>query len=218
MWPCRVPIAQASGRFLLLDCVRVLPPTAKQAVVAKLVISANVTLDGVVQDPDGRERFARGGWFGRHGGSDLDAWARLEADEAEDAAGLLLGRRSDEWFAARWTTRSGEWADRLNVASSTADSPAWSNATLLRGDVVDAVATLKRDSTGELIVYASGQLVRLLIEHDLVDELRLVVFPVLLGGGDRLFGETAKEKPLRLLGSRAVGDGLTLLVYQVLHS
>src|ERR1044072_5556402 len=148
-----------------------------------IVVTTNMTLDGVVQDPDGKEGFELGGWFARSGGKDLEAWAALETEEALGAEALLLGRRSDEWFAARWPSRSGEWADRLNgmpkyVVSSTDERPRWANATVLTGDVVPEVAKLKQGLQGEILVYASYQLGRTLIEADLVDELRLVVFPV----------------------------------------
>ncbi|MCX4704035.1 dihydrofolate reductase family protein [Streptomyces sp. NBC_01373] len=187
--------------------------------MGKIVITTNVSLDGVVQDPDGQQGFRLGGWFGQFGGKDLEVWAKLETDEALDAEALLLGRRSEEWFASRWSSRKGEWADRLNsmpkyVVSSTLEEPTWSNATVLKGDVVDEVSKLKLKLDGEILVYASYQLVRALMEYDLVDELRLVVFPVVLGDGERLFGETSDKKPLRLLGARVIGDGLAFLTYQ----
>jgi dihydrofolate reductase len=190
--------------------------------MGRIVISTNVSLDGVVQDPDGGEGFRLGGWFGESGPKDLDAWAEVELDEARGAEALLLGRRSDEWFAERWPSRSGEWADRLNslskyIVSSTLDQPRWSNATILKGDVVEEVSKLKQELDGEIVVYASSQLGRTLIEHDLVDELRLVVFPVVLGAGERLFGETSDKKPLRLLRSRTIGDGLAALTYELVR-
>jgi dihydrofolate reductase len=191
--------------------------------MAKIVISTNVSLDGVVQDPDGQEDFRLGGWFGEHGGKDLEEWARVSFEEALGAEALLLGRRSDEWFAARWPSRTGEWPDRLNslpkyVASSTIDAPRWSNATVLKGDVVNEVSKLKQKLDGEILVYASYQLGHALIEHDLVDELRLVVFPVLLGDGERLFGATSDKKSLRLLSARTIGDGLAFLAYEVVRA
>jgi dihydrofolate reductase len=194
----------------------------KENEVGKIVISTNVSIDGVVQDPDGHERFRLGGWFAEHGGKDLEAWASIEQEEAQRMDALLLGRRSDEWFATRWQTRSGEWAERLNslpkyVVSSTLEEPRWSNSTVLRGDVVDEVSKLKQQLDGEIVVYASYRLGRTLIEHDLVDELRLFVFPVVLGDGERLFGETRDKKSLRLLGSRTVGDGLAYLTYEVVR-
>ena len=191
--------------------------------MGKIVISANASLDGVVQDPDGREGFGLGGWFGRFGGEDLDAWAEVEAAEAMGAAALLLGRRSDAWFAERWPSRSGAWADRLNglpkyVVSSTLEHARWSNATVLRGDVVDEVAKLKHELDGEVLVYASARLGRTLIEHGLVDELRLFVFPVVLGAGERLFGEPGAATPLRLLHARTVGHGLAHLTSEVVRA
>ena len=187
--------------------------------MGRIVISTNVTLDGVVQDPDGQEGFRLGGWFSQFGGKDLDAWAKVEFEEALGADALLLGRRSDGWFAARWASQPGAWADRLNslpkyVVSSTLGDPRWQNSTVLKGDVATEVAKLKQAVDGEILVYASYQLGRTLIEHDLVDELRLVVFPVVLGAGERLFGETGDKKPMRLASSRTIGDGLVGVTYQ----
>jgi dihydrofolate reductase len=187
--------------------------------MGKIVITTNMTIDGVVQDPDGQEGFRLGGWFGQFGGKDLEEWARVETAEALGADALLLGRRSDEWFAARWLSRSGEWADKLNgmpkyVVSSAADRPRWSNATVLKGDVADEVLKLKEAVDGEILVYASYRLARTLLEHDLVDELRLVVFPVVLGAGERLFGATSEKKPARLVGAKAMGENLVFLTYE----
>jgi dihydrofolate reductase len=190
--------------------------------MGKIVISTNMTLDGVVQDPDGEEGFRLGGWFHQSGGADLEAWAKLEFEEALRAEALLLGRRTDEWFGTRWASRSGEWADRLNslpkyVVSSTLDDPKWTNVTVLKGDVVDSVAKLKRELEGEIIVYGSYALGSTLIDHDLVDEMRLSVFPVMLGAGDRLFGETSAKKPMRLVHCDTVGDGIVSLTYELLR-
>ena len=191
--------------------------------MGKIIVSTNVTIDGVVQDPDGKEGFSRGGWFGQFGGSDLEEWGKVSLDEARDMEALLLGRRSDEWFAARWAARSGEWADRLNslpkyVVSSTLDEPRWGNSTVLAGDVVSQVSTLKQKLAGDIVVYASYQLVRTLLDHDLVDEVRLTVFPVVLGAGERLFAETASHtSPMRLLRARTVGHGLTHLTYEIVR-
>ena len=187
--------------------------------MGKIVISTNVSLDGVVQDPDGAEGFRLGGWFGEFGGKDLDDWAKFSLDEALRTEALLLGRRSDEWFAARWASRSGAWADRLNglpkyVVSSTFEEPKWTNSTVLKGDVVDEVSKLKQELDGDIVVYASYQLGRMLIEHALVDELRLVVFPVVLGAGERLFGQTSNKKPMCLVDTKTIGDGLVFLTYQ----
>ena len=190
--------------------------------MGKIVISTNVSFDGVVQDPDGKEGFRLGGWFGEFGGKDLEEWSKVSLEEALRAEALLLGRRSDEWFAARWLSRSGAWADRLNsmpkyVVSSTLQEPRWSNATVLKGDVVDEVSKLKQELDGDIVVYASYQLGRTLIEHDLVDELRLVVFPVVLGAGERLFGETSDKKPMRLVDTTTIGDGLAFLTYEMVR-
>jgi dihydrofolate reductase len=187
--------------------------------MGKIVISTNVSLDGVVQDPDGKEGFRLGGWFGQFGGKDLEEWATVSLDEALRTEALLLGRRSDEWFAARWASRSGQWAERLNslpkyVVSSTLENPKWTNVTVLNGDVVDEVTKLKQELDGDIVVYASYQLGRALIEHDLVDELRLVVFPVVLGAGERLFDQTSDAKPMRLVDARTIGDNLAFLTHQ----
>jgi dihydrofolate reductase len=179
----------------------------------------NITLDGVVQDPDGAEGFKLGGWFGEFGGKDLEEWTKVALDEALGAEAWLLGRRSYEFFGQRWQPRSGEVADRLNtmpkyVVSSTLEQADWKNSTVLRGDPVTEVAKLKHELDGEIVVPASYQLGRTLIEHDLVDELRLVVFPVVLGAGERLFGETGDTKPMRLVDTKTIGDGLVFLTYE----
>jgi len=189
--------------------------------MGKIIISTNVSLDGVVQDPDGKEDFGRGGWFARSGGKDLGEWAKVEYAEAQRAAAVLLGRRSDAWFGARWTpSRPGEFAERLNalpkyVVSSTLHDPVWTNVTVLKGDVVEEVTRLKQELDGDILVYASYQLGRTLLEHDLVDELRLFVFPVVVGAGERLFGETSGEKAARLVEARTVGDGLVYVIYEI---
>jgi dihydrofolate reductase len=186
--------------------------------MGKIVISTNATLDGVVQDPDGQDGFELGGWFNEFGGKDLQDWAKLETDEALRAEALLLGRRSDTWFGTRWNDRTGVWADRLNglpkyVVSSTLQEAVWRNSTVLSGDVVKEVSELKQKVDGEILVYASYQLVRTLIEHDLADQLRLVVYPVVLGAGVRLFDQIGGKKPMRLVDLRTVGEGLVLYSY-----
>lgn len=186
----------------------------------KIVISENISLDGVVQDPTGEEGFKQGDWFGEFGGKDLAEWGKVELGEALGAEALLLGRRSDEWFAARWASRTGAWADRLNsmpkyVVSSTLADPDWNNSRVLKGDVVTEVSKLKQELDGEIVVPASYQLGRTLLEHNLVDELRLVVFPVILGAGQRLFGEVSSKKPLRLVDTKTIGNGLAFLCYQL---
>jgi dihydrofolate reductase len=185
-----------------------------------IVISENVSLDGVIEDPTGEEGFRHGGWGVQMGDDDRAAWAKFFTDEALGADALLLGRRSYEFFGARFPSRTGAWADRLNsmpkyVVSSTLVDPDWTNSTVLVGEVVEAVSKLKRELDGEIVVYASRLLVGTLIEHDLVDELRLVVFPVVLGAGQRLFGETRERKPMRLVDTRSIGDGLAHLTYEL---
>jgi dihydrofolate reductase len=197
-------------------------PDERRTEMGKIVISENVSLDGVVQDPTGEEGFTRGGWFVEVGDRDREEWAKVELDEALRAEALLLGRRSDEFFGSRWSSRSGEFADRLNsltkyVVSSTLQDPVWNNSTVLEGDVVHEVSALKEKLNGEILVYASRQLVHTLIEHDLVDQLRLMVYPVVLGAGDRLFGETSDKKPMRLLDTRTVGAGLAYLTYELVR-
>ena len=186
--------------------------------MGKIVISENVSLDGVVEDPTGEQGFRHGGWFSQFGEQDREAWAKVEFDEALGAEAMLLGRRSYEYFASRFQSRTGGWADRLNsmpkyIVSSTLANPEWNNSTVLTGDIVSEVTTLKQRLDGEIVVYASRLLVRALMEHDLADELRLIVFPVVLGVGQRLFGETSDKKPVRLLDTGTVGDGLAYLTY-----
>ena len=189
--------------------------------MGKIVMSGpqNVSLDGVVQDPDGKEGFGRGGWFVQFGGMDLEEWNKVALDDALGAEAWLLGRRSYEFFGARWRPRTGELADRLNsmpkyVVSSSLEHPDWNNSTVLQGDLVTAVTKLKQELHGEIVVPASYQLGRTLIEHDLIDELRLVVFPVVLGAGERLFGEKSGTKPVRLGRNKTIGDGLVYLTYE----
>ena len=189
--------------------------------MGKIIISENVSLDGVVQDPTGEEGFRLGGWVGV--GQIKGEVAKVLLDEALGTEAMLLGRRSYEFLAARWPSRSGALADRLNskpkyVVSSTLQEPKWNNSTVLRGDVVSEVSKLKQELNGDIVVYASYQLERTLIEHDLVDELRLVVYPVLLGAGQRLFGETSDKKPMRLVDTKTIGDGLAFLTYKFVRA
>ena len=189
--------------------------------MGRIVMSGpqNVSLDGVVQDPDGEEGFRLGGWFVQFGGKDLEEWNKVALDEALRAEAWLLGRRSYEFFGERWRPRSNELADRLNsmpkyVVSTTLEDPEWNNTTVLDGNAMDEVSKLKQELDGEIVVPASYQLGRTLIEHDLVDELRLKVFPVVLGDGERLFGETSDKRPLRLIHTKTVGNGLAHLTYE----
>ena len=193
--------------------------------MGKLVLSGpqNVSLDGVVQDPTGDEGFKLGGWFVESGGQDLEEWNKVALDDALGAEAWLLGRRSYEYFEVRWRPRTGELADRLNsmpkyVVSATLQEPDWNNSRVLKGDVVTEVSRLKQELAGEIVVPASYQLARTLIEHNLVDEVRLVVFPVVVGAGERLFGETTGKKPMRLVDTRTIGDSLVLLTYEFVRA
>jgi dihydrofolate reductase len=185
--------------------------------MGKIVVSENVTLDGVIQDPAGDEGFKHGGWVGLI--SNSPQLGKLALDEALGQEAFLLGRRTYEWLAARWPSRSGELADRLNslpkyVVSSTLEQPTWNNSTVLNGDVVTEVSKLKQELNGEIVVPGSFQLVHALMEHNLVDELRLKIFPVVLGAGQRLFGHTSDKKPMRLLDAQTVEGGIAYLTYQ----
>ena len=151
--------------------------------MGKIIVSDNVSLDGVIEDPAGDEGFSRGGWVGLI--KDHPGAGKLALDEALGSEALMLGRRSYEWMAARWPSRSGELADRLNsmpkyVVSSTLEDPDWNSSTVLKGDPVNEVSKLKQELKGDIVVYGSIQLVRMLLEHDLVDELRLMIYPVVL--------------------------------------
>ncbi len=185
--------------------------------MGKIVVSENVSLDGVVQDPAGDEGFSRGGWVGLI--KDRPELNKLTLDEALGSEAQLMGRRTYDWFAARWPSRSGELADRLNsmpkyVVSSTLENPDWNNSTVLKGDVIHEVSKLKQELDGEIVVPASFQLVPTLMEHDLVDELRLKIYPVVLGAGKRLFGETSDKKPMRLVDTQTVDGDVVFLAYE----
>jgi dihydrofolate reductase len=185
--------------------------------MGKIIVSENITLDGVIQDPSGDEGFRHGGWVGHV--TDREAVGKAVVDETLGADAELYGRRTYEFLASRWPSRSGALADKLNampkyVISSTLEDPEWNNTTVLNGGVVEEVSKLKREVDGEIVVPASIQLVRTLLEHDLVDELRLLVYPVVLGDGERLFGETSDKKPVRLVEART-GDGVAFLTYEV---
>jgi dihydrofolate reductase len=189
--------------------------------MGRIVVSENVTLDGVVQDPAGAEGFERGGWVGRVGERGREEAAKVLLDEALGAEAQLYGRRTYEFLAARWPSRSGALADRLNempkyVVSSTPKSPEWNNSKVLAGDVVQEVSKLREELEGEIVVPGSIRLVRTLLENDLVDELRLMIYPVVLGAGERLFAETSDQSPVRLVETRTVDD-LAYLTYEVVR-
>ena len=185
--------------------------------MGKIVVTEFVSLDGVMEDPGGSEDFKYGGWsFEIARGDEGD---KFKLDETLATEALLLGRVTYEGFAAAWPSREDEFADKFNnmpkyVVSSTLERAEWNNSTVLKGDVAEAVSNLRREHDGDIVVHGSAQLVQTLLEHDLVDELRLMVFPVVLGSGKRMFGETSDKKPLRLTDSKTVGDGVTILIYQ----
>jgi len=185
--------------------------------VGRIIVTEFVSVDGVMEDPGGAESFRHGGWsFQFDRGEEGN---RFKLDEALSSAALLLGRVTYEGFAAAWPSREGEFAEKFNtmpkfVVSSTLERPEWSNSTVLKGDVAEEVAKLRQEQDGDIVVHGSAQLVQALIEQDLVDELRLMVFPVVLGAGKRVFGETSDKKALRLVDSKVVGDGVAILVYE----
>jgi dihydrofolate reductase len=184
--------------------------------MGRIVVTEFVSLDGVMEDPGGSEGFKYGGWtFEISRGDEGD---RFKLNEAMSSEALLLGRATYEGFAEAWPSREGEFADKFNsmpkyVVSSTLGEPEWNNSTVLKGDVAKEVAKLRREHDGDVVVHGSARLAQTLLEHDLVDELRLMVFPVVLGGGKRLFGETSEKKRLRLVDTKVVGDGVVILVF-----
>jgi dihydrofolate reductase len=183
--------------------------------MARIIVTEFVSLDGVMEDPGGAEDFEYGGWTFEIERGEGD---KFKLDETAESDALLLGRVTYEGFAAAWPSREGEFADKFNnmpkyVVSSKLDQPEWNNTTVLKGDVVEAVRTLKREQDGNVVVHGSRQLAQTLLEHDLVDELRLMVFPIVLGRGKRLFDETRDKKRLKLVESRTVGDGVVILRY-----
>ena len=185
--------------------------------MGRIVVTEFVSLDGVMEAPGGGEAYRHGGWtFEIDRG---DEGNKFKLDEAHSAEALLLGRVTYEGFAEAWPSREGEFADKFNtmpkyVVSSTLEKPEWNNSTVLKGDLAEEVAKLKQEQDGDIVVHGSARLVQALVEHDLVDELRLMVFPVVLGSGKRLFGDTSDKKPLRLVDSKVVGDGVAILVYE----
>ena len=185
--------------------------------MGRVVVTEFVSLDGVMEDPGGAEDFKYGGWtFEIARGDEGD---KFKLDETMEAEAQLLGRVTYEAFADAWPSREGEFADRFNnmpkyVVSSTMDEAEWNNSTVLKGDLREAVSKVRDETDGDVLVAGSRQLVQALVEQDLVDELRLMVFPVILGSGKRLFGETSDKKSLRLVDSKVVGDGVAILIYQ----
>jgi len=185
--------------------------------MGRIIVTEFVSLDGVMEAPGGDDNFVRGAWtFEFDRGDDGN---QFKVDETMGSTALLLGRRTYEGFAAAWPERDGEFADKFNtmpkyVVSSTLSNPSWTNTTVLSGDAVDAVRKLRDEEDGDIVVHGSGRLVQTLVENDLVDELRLMVFPVVLGTGKRLFAETTEKKTLQLSESKVVGDGVAIMIYR----
>jgi dihydrofolate reductase len=187
--------------------------------MGKIIVSENITLDGVFADPTGEEDPAHDAWFTWVGDADRAAFAERSAAEAAGTEALLLGRRTCGWFAERWSARTGAWADKLNsmpkyIASTGAEDAGWTNTTVLSGDVPEAVEKLKQAVDGDIVVYGSGRLARTLSEHDLIDEVRLLVYPVVVGSGGHLFTGVGKAKRLTLVSTQAVGEQLVALTYR----
>ena len=184
--------------------------------MGRIVVTEFVSLDGVMQAPGG-EDFKYPGWsFEVDRGEDGD---NFKLDEARESEALLLGRVTYESFAGAWPEREGEFAEKFNsmpkyVVSSTLETPDWNNTTVLKGDPVEEARKLKREVAGDIYVHGSRRLAQALIENDLVDEVHLMVFPLVLGTGDRFFGETSDKKRMRLAESKTVGDGVAVLVYK----
>jgi dihydrofolate reductase len=184
--------------------------------MGRIVVTEFISVDGVVEDPGGAEDFKHSGWSFEFDRGDEGNKFKLDETMASDA--LLLGRKTYEGFADAWPQRDGEFADKFNsmpkyVVSSTLKDPEWTNSTVLGDDLTDAVARVKDEHAGDIVVHGSAQLVQALLENDLVDELRLMVFPVVLGSGKQLWGETSDKKGLKLVDSKVVGDGVAILVY-----
>jgi dihydrofolate reductase len=185
--------------------------------MGRIVVTEFISLDGVVEDPGGAEDYKHGGWsFEINRGDEGD---KFKLDETMETEALLLGRVTYEGFADAWPKREGEFADKFNempkyVVSTTLSDPEWNNSTVVGGDVPEAVARIRDEADGDVVVHGSASLVQTLLENDLVDELRLMVFPVVLGDGKRLFGETTDKKALELADSKVVGDGVSILVYR----
>ena len=184
--------------------------------MGRIVVTEFISLDGVIEDPGGAEDYKHGGWsFEISRGDEGD---KFKLDESLNSAAMLLGRKTYEGFADAWPSREGEFADKFNnmpkyVVSSTLKDPEWTNTTVLGDDLAAEVSRLKEEVDGEIVVHGSAQLAQALVDQGLVDELRLMVFPVVLGAGKRLFGETSDKRPLRLSDSKIVGDGVAILTY-----
>jgi dihydrofolate reductase len=186
--------------------------------MGRIIITEFVSLDGIAEDPGGAEGFERGGWAFEISRGDEGDTFKLDETAASDA--LLLGRLTYDGFAKAWPSRDGPFADKFNnmpkyVVSSTLRQASWKNSTIIDGDLDEAVAALRRQYHGDIVVHGSLQLARALMERDLADELRLMVYPVLLGKGKTLFNTGGSKKRMHLVESRTVGDGVAILVYRL---
>jgi dihydrofolate reductase len=184
--------------------------------MGRIVVTEFISVDGVIEDPGGAEDYKHSGWsFEINRGDEGD---QFKLDETMASEALLLGRVTYQGFAEAWPPREGEFADKFNnmpkyVVSSTLSDPEWTNTTVVNGNLEEAVSDIKGRHDGDIVVHGSAQLAQELLERDLVDELHLMVFPVVLGTGKRLFGETSDKKALKLADSKLVGDGVAIMVY-----
>ena len=182
----------------------------------RIVVSQFVSLDGVIEDPVGIETLGRGAWSGRADSG--PEGGKFKVDEMMESEAMLLGRKTYDGYVAAWPSRDGDYADKINgmpkyVVSSTLGSPAWNNTTVLGGDVASAVAELKGQPGGDILVHGSAELTYALMEHDLVDEWRLMIYPIVVGAGKRCFADPGQAVALELTESRAVGDGVAIMIY-----
>ena len=190
--------------------------------MGKIIISTNMTLDGITQDPTGEEGFAFGGWFEAMSPADREAWGKVEYEESVACSAYLLGGRTYAWFAPKWVNREGAWGERLMelpkyVVRSQAGRTDWGPTFEINGDVLDEVRTLKDSIDGEILVYGSYELGHLLVENDLVDEVRLFLFPQVIGSGRRVFTDLTQSKPMQIVSAERVGDNLAQVVYRFDH-
>lgn len=188
--------------------------------MGRIIVHENVSVDGVMEDPTGDEGHKNGGWFNRMPDDVRALWTEIEVQEARESAAWLVGRRTYAWFAERWADRPGEWADRLRevpkyvLSSTMPDAPEWANSSVLKGDPVAEAARVRESVDGDVVVYGSRPLAQMLLDHDLVDELRLMTHPFVVGTGERLFRDTGDLRQLRPAGVRDIGGYLALLTYR----
>jgi dihydrofolate reductase len=185
--------------------------------MGRIIVTEFISLDGVIEAPGGGEDYKHAGWTFKINRGDEGNQFKLK--ETSDSEALLLGRVTYEGFAAAWPSREGEFADKFNsmpkyVVSSTLKKAEWNNSTILNGNVTEEISKLKKKLNGNIVVHGSARLVQALVANDLMDELRLMVFPVILGSGKKLFAEMNHNKSMKLITSQTVGDGVEILVYE----